>query len=243
MSHRTYILLSIGFVILLLAGACADTTSTATSTSSIPSPTPTPITIDAVLAESGQAMADLQSFHFQMAHEIGSTEFVPGLKADDVSGDVLSPDSLSAEMRGLFAGFGVRIRFIAIGNDNFMTNPLSGTWNRIDTEVTPIGFFNPQQGISSMMVKVQEASFSEPPTSNAKVYRIQGFMPAEALSPLLGNTIAGSRVTVALEIDRLTMRLLKATFDGKVTPTDQDDTLRVVTLSKFDEPVTIEPPE
>jgi len=227
-----------------LATACATPDPPiATPTNAPPSPTPTPITTDGVLARSGEAMAELSSFHFQMAHEVGATEFVPGLRATDVSGDVQSPDRLYAEMKGLFAAFAVKIQFIAVGEDNFMTNPLAGTWDRIDTEVTPIGFFNPQQGISTMMVQVKEAAFMEPPTGGGRVFKIRGQMPAEALAPLLGDVVTGSQVAVELEIDRATSRLLKATFTGKVTPTDQDGTLRVVTLSKFNEPVSIEPPQ
>jgi lipoprotein LprG len=188
-------------------------------------------------------MASLTSFHFRMVHEIGSTEMLPGLKVDDVFGDVQTPDRLFAEFRGLFGSFTIKAQIIAIGNDNYMTNPLSGTWEKVDTQVTPIGFFNPRQGIASMMGQITEAEFLDPITTGSNTLVIGGVLQAQALRPLLGNTLTTELVKVELHIERTSLRLLKAVFDGAVTPTDQADTLRVVTLTRFNEPVTIEPPQ
>lgn len=207
-----------------------------------PTPTPTPVTPQGVLAQSGQVMASLSSFHFRMVHEKGSTEMLPGLKVDDVFGDVQTPDRLFAEFRGLFGAFTIKAQIIAIGSDNYMTNPLSGTWEKVDTQVTPIGFFNPREGIASMMGQIEQARFLDPLPADSDILRIGGVLQAQALRPLLGNTLKEELVRVELRIERTSLRLLRAVFDGAVTPTDQPDTLRVITLSRFNEPVTIEPP-
>jgi lipoprotein LprG len=229
---------------LLLVTCSRPTPSAPTPTATaVPTPTPTPVTPQGALAQSGEVMASLTSFHFRMVHEIGSTEMLPGLKVDDVFGDVQTPDRLFAEFRGLFGSFTIKAQIIAIGNDNYMTNPLSGTWEKVDTQVTPIGFFNPRQGIASMMGQITEAEFLDPITTGSNTLVIGGVLQAQALRPLLGNTLTTELVKVELHIERTSLRLLKAVFDGAVTPTDQADTLRVVTLTRFNEPVTIEPPQ
>ncbi|MBM3948720.1 MAG: LppX_LprAFG lipoprotein [SAR202 cluster bacterium] len=213
------------------------------STPPSPTPTPTPVTPQGVLAQSGQVMASLASFHFRMVHEVGSTEMLPGLKVDDVFGDVQTPDRLLAEFRGLFGAFTIKAQIIAIGEENYMTNPLSGVWEKVDTQVTPIGFFNPREGIASMMGQITEAQFLDPLPTNSDVFRIGGVLEARALRPLLGNTLTTELVSVELHIEQTSLRLLRAVFEGAVTPTDQPDTLRLVTMSGFNEPVTIEPPQ
>jgi hypothetical protein len=46
-----------------------------------------------------------------------------------------------------------------------------------------------------------------------------------------------------MEIDTITLYLKQARFIGKVTPSDGPDTVRVVSLSKFNEPVSIKAPD
>ena len=68
-------------------------------------------------------------------------------------------------------------------------------------------------------------------------------MPASALSALMGATVEDGMVDVDVEIQPDDFVLTKVRFAGQVTPSDDPTTIRVVTLSKFDEPVTIEAPE
>ena len=49
-------------------------------------------------------------------------------------------------------------------------------------------------------------------------------------------------VDLEVEIDAHTLHLKLARFTGQVAPSDAPNTVRVVTLSKFDEPVNIEAP-
>ena len=79
--------------------------------------------------------------------------------------------------------------------------------------------------------------------SGGPVLRLMGRVGAEALSPLLGTTLEGNTVDVELDIDLESHFLLKARVVGPVTPTDVPEVVRVITLSGFNEAVTIEPPK
>ena len=67
-------------------------------------------------------------------------------------------------------------------------------------------------------------------------------MDAEALTSLLGPTLEGVLVDVELTIDVDDLYLLEARVKGRVTSTDEDEIVRTVTMSDFNEPITIEPP-
>ena len=204
-----------------------------------PTPAPTPVNPRALLRESGAIMEALRSFHFRLDHRRGGTPLLPGLLIQEAEGDVISPDQISTDFSGSFGGFAVKSSLITIGDKSYMTNPLSGQWEDVPTDVSPLGFFNPRQGIASMMSQVESPTLLP---GGRDTIRVQGRMPAEALAPLLGATVKGTTVAVELAIDANELYLLEAVFDGRVTPTEIDGVIRVIRLSRFNEPITIEPP-
>ncbi len=207
-----------------------------------PQPTPTPVTPEAVLARSGEVMAAVESFHFRLSHKRGSTPLLLNLSITEAEGDVIKPDRLSLDLNGSFGNLAVRSSLIAIGDTTYMTNPLTGGWEASAAGVSPLGFFDPSKGVAAMMSSIQQPSLAQDTRGGQSVYHIRGKLAAEALAPLLGATVQGSTVDVELTVDAQRLYLLEAVVDGRVTPAEADGVVRVITLSRFNEPITIEPP-
>ena len=209
----------------------------------LPPPTPTPINPEVTIKQSGQVMEGLKYFHFHLYHENGGMELLPGLVIEDVSGDVVNPDRLSVAFTGKYSkGYAVRASLITLGNDSYMTNPLTGQWEAWDTGVSPLGFFSPAKGIKSMIARLAQVYQIKDEGQKPEVYRFGGVLATEALSPLVGATVEGAVVRVELTIDANDLYLLQAKIAGRVTPTDIESVVRVITLSAFNEPVAIEAP-
>lgn len=209
-----------------------------------PRPTPTPVPIDPaeLLREAGEAVSGLSSFHFRLEHDKGSTEITTGLFVEDAEGDVVNPDRISVEFSGTFGtGFAIRARLITVTDTSYMTNPLSGKWEAVPVGVSPLGFFSPSRGIAAMTAQVNEPRLLDEAAAKG-AYRIAGLLPTSALSSLLGKTLPDASVAVELSIDAETLFLTKARIVGKVTSSDEDDLVRIITLSAFNEPVLIEAP-
>ena len=188
-------------------------------------------------------MANLQMFHFRIHHESGGLELLPGLVIDEVEGDVINPDKLSMEFSGsLGTGLTIKASLITLGDAGYMTNPLTGEWEKGPTGISSLGFFDPSSGIVTMMSQVDEVRVLDDGPGSRGVHRLGGSLPVEALVPLVGTTLEGVSVVVELTIDAGDSYLLEARFVGPVTPTDPDDVVRVITLSAFDEPISIEAP-
>ena len=188
-------------------------------------------------------MQGLRSFRFRLHHESGSLELLPGFRVDEVKGDVLNPDQISISLSGSYGtGFAIKASLITLGDDSYMTNPLTGKWEAVATGVSPLGFFNPGRGIAGMMLQVEGVRLLEEQGTTKGVYRLGGNLVAEALAPLVGKTSEGAMVQVELTIDADNLYLLKTRIIGQVTPTDTDRPVRVITISGFDEPVVIEAP-
>ena len=248
--------------ILLIAGACGqcgapktpappDTPSpdaaTASPTSVPPpqqTPTPQPLDIVKLLEESGQVMSRLETFHFTLKHERGSIQLIPGLDIEEAEGDIVSPDKLEVKFTGVFGkGYAIKSGLITLGDSSYMLNPLTGEWEAAETGVSPLGFFNPRLGISSMMSKLQQPRQLEAVSGDRQVHRLAGSLPAEALGPLLGEALKDATVLIELSIDSKKSHLLEARVIGPVTPSDVQEVVRVLTVSNFNVPVTIERPE
>ena len=225
------------FTALILVG-CAH--SPEADPTAIPVPTPTPVDLEALLSRSGEATSALKTFRFQLEHSSGGgTPLTDSLTVTEADGTVVSPDGLSIEFAGTVGSFAVRSSLITLGDDSYMTNPLTGAWEQVAREVSPLGFFDPQRGIGSMMTDVQSPVLIS--KSDAE-FEIEGALPVEALKPLLGGLTQGTTVNVRLTIDADTLYLQQAILEGRVTATEPDGVVRTITLSEFNEQVTIEPP-
>ena len=245
--------LAIAVATLLFAVACGRSDKPPTpprpaatpSSTPAPSPTPTPVALDveALLRDAGEATESLRTFKFSLTHQGGSTQLFPGLFIEDAKGAVVSPDKISVEFSGTFGtGFAVKSGLITLGRDSYILNPLTGDWEANETGVSPLGFFNPRVGIAGMMVQLERGLQIDSEEDLEDVYRLRGSLATEALAPLLGATLEGARVDVELTIDAKRHLLLTARVAGRATSTDADGIVRVITLSGFNEPITIEPP-
>ena len=185
-------------------------------------------------------MADLRSFHFKLHHRSGNTPLLANLVVDELEGDVVKPDKLAVEFSGSAGLFFIKSGLIALADVNYMFNPITEKWDEMPAEVSPLGFFDPSRGVAAMMSNVHDVSLL---LGSTDVYRLTGLLPAEALAPLVGTTVTGTTVGVEITIDAGSLYLLEAVFDGRVMPEEPDGTVRVIELSRFNEPITIEPPE
>ena len=230
-------LLGTVFIAVMLVG-CGH--SPQPDPTAVPIPTPTPIDVAGLLARSGEATSALNTFRFQLEHNgRGGTPLTETLTVTEADGTVVSPDSVSVEFAGTLGNFAVRSSLITLGDDSYMTNPLTGAWEQVAREVSPLGFFDPQRGIGSMMTEVQNPVLV---SKSGEEFEIEGALPVEALQPLLGVLAEGDTVDVRLTIDSDSMFLTQAILDGRVTAIEPEGVVRTITLSEFNEQVTIEPP-
>jgi len=200
------------------------------------------LTVSDVISKSGEYMTTLTSFNFKMTHEVGATEFLPGLNVEEVSGDVQPPDLLAAEFVGMFGAFPIRSMLVAIGKDNYLTNPLTGVWEQIEPTVNLGGFFNTSEGMASLLEKMTGTEFLSDPDLDSSNYKITGNLATSHLGSLLGETLENGSVVVEASINKNDFALNEIKFIGQAKVSDIDGTIRLVTMGKFNVPVEIEVP-
>ena len=188
-------------------------------------------------------MKSLDSFHFHLTHQGGGTPLLAGIVMQEALGDVVSPDKLSIELEGEMGVIFIKTQVITAGDTTYMVNPLTGQWEALPLDVSPMGFFDPQGGIAAIMAQVTQVTLAGQGGDGERFYIIRGRAPTEALRPLFGAVAEGVTVDVELKIGVNSLRLLEAIVTGRVTPNEREGVVRTIRLSNFNEPVTIEPPQ
>jgi hypothetical protein len=64
----------------------------------------------------------------------------------------------------------------------------------------------------------------------------------QQLSPIFGSTVVGDAKGTSFCISKTDNQLLSVVLQGKVLSGDTSQTIRTISLSKFDQPVTIQTP-
>ncbi len=206
------------------------------------------ITPQEILDRAGKAMADLKSFHFKMTHEAGgSTPLLPGVILEDAEGDVARPGRLKAKLGVKSSGFGgemfVSIDLITIGDTTWMGGIVPDRWASQPTAVSPAGFFDPDAGMSAILKSLTLAGrLPDEGMGKAGAFHLRGQVTTEVLEPMVGNPVPRVSVNTEVWIDQASYRVLRLRMQGPLVEGDVEGIARVIELSKFDEPVKIEPP-
>jgi lipoprotein LprG len=190
-----------------------------------------------------EATGAVTSFHFVL--DLGDLPLAgSGLSIARAEGDVVVPDRVRATFSGSFGGIGIESELVLVGEDDFLKDPLTGRWRTLEIGTSPLDYFDPARGVLAVLESVGDLELAgTEEVGGAEAYRLTGTASAKELSPLLA--VAPSDRTVPVEVwvgaDDFLLRRLRV--DGPVAEGEPEDAVRTVEVSRFDEPVEIEPPE
>lgn len=202
----------------------------------------------AELAQQAAAGVDrLTSVHFVLAIAGGPAFLDPArtLNLRQAEGDVVRPDRAQTAARVAVTGFVVNVKFVNIGAEGYMTDPLSGRWGPLPPALSynPAVLFDPKLGVGGIIRQMEGPTRTgEAQIDGADCYRVAGELPATALTRLTGGVLPGERVKVELWMTKegASLRQVQLTELGAASP--KGPMTWTLTLSRHDQPVTIEPP-
>lgn len=203
-----------------------------------------PPSAETLLKTAKQKLDAAQTFHFIMqADKLGDAP--PGLlNVTQAEGDVKRPAQLSASGKVNLAGFIVPTRLIIIEDKAWYQNPLTGSWDREDEAASFAALFAPNNGVSNVLTSLKNPTKpADGKVNGVDCWKITGDVDPKALGDLLGGAATTSkpaRTTVC--IGKSDGKLYSAVVVGQVAQGDRDDTTRSFYLSKYDAPVSINPP-
>jgi len=164
-----------------------------------------------------------------------------GLEMTSASGDIVRPSKLKVKV---FAGF-LEAGVITVGEVTFMTNPLTGEWEPLPSEFTAVKLFDPDTGIKAIIDKITSAiKLDEEKVAGVLCYHIKGTLDSGDLSAITcGNAIEGVSIDTEVWIGKEDFLLRRIKLEGQITKDEEPGIVRTLSISNFNQPVTIELPE
>jgi hypothetical protein len=199
-----------------------------------------------VLQAGQQQFASIHSFHFLLDTQNpgSSTAAVPfyPLKAE---GDVELPSSVQAELTVSIGGaLDVTTQVIAIDSRGWLLDPTSNKW-AANSEVAGLGsIFNAQSGLPALLTQIDSPSTpSDRSIGTTHCWSIHGTLSEARVSSLLGTTPPSTApLNVSVCVGQSDHQVYLISLTGKLFPGDLAQTERDITLSKFNESITINAP-
>jgi lipoprotein LprG len=195
-----------------------------------------------VVQESAEATGAVESFHLTF-----DSRDVPrsgsGLQLLGAEGDVSVPDRIKADVSGTFAGVPLTTQLVAIGDDVWIENPLGEGWQSIDVDTTPAFLLDPVEGVTGVMGRVEDLSDEgTEEVGGVETRKLSGTVASADVAPLLAVSPGGESVDATLWVGEEDRILRRIEVKGAVAENEPDDALRVIEISRIDEPVTVERP-
>jgi hypothetical protein len=198
-----------------------------------------------VLQAGQQQFAGLKAFHFVLntLNPGSPTSAFPDypLKAE---GDVVLPNELQSSLTISLGALDVTTEVIAIGNQGWFLDPTSNKWATNSQIAGLATIFNQQTGLPSLITQIGNPSKpADRSIGTTHCWSIHGTLAAAKVAGLLGTTPPSTApLNVSVCIGQSDHEVYLITLSGELFPGDTAQTEHDITLSKFNESVTITAP-
>ena len=187
----------------------------------------------------------VSAFHVVMSVNNPGTATSSQIQIRSANGDVVMPDKVKAQATVILSGQSVTVNLISVGDNQFITDPITGQWRVIKGVLDPRTLTNPDTGILSLVNKVQNVS---QPTADAvngtQCWRITGQLDAKYLAFFTGGGVpAGTMLQTSACIGTNDALPYQLTVTGEAAAGDTANTSRTFVISNYNETISITAPQ
>lgn len=223
--------------LLLLAAACG--------TDPEPAPEPEPeMSLEEVLARTGENLANLSTTRFQMIDENESGAKFFGATLKTVDGEVASLEGARILVEVESAMGFAEIEIVAVGDVAFMKFSAGAPWNPLPMDQVPFNFVGLGITLSDLLPKVQNVALTgQESLGGGPTIRVEGNLVSEDLSTLITSADTGHPIDLTLWIGEADQSLRQIRIAGQIFDDDEPGTSRLIILSDHNAPVDIQLPD
>jgi lipoprotein LprG len=224
------VIVAAGLAALLLAGGCSSHSSTPA------------VKADTLLQQAKATVDKTQSVHFALTSQgVDRT----GTTITGGEGDLARPDQLQGSFTVTISGFNATVKVVSTGGDFYAQLPFQNHYTKTDPSkfglTDPSQLLNPTHGLSSLLTSGTNAHVTgQERIAGELLYEVTSTVPGSAI-PVLPDANASQPVTMVAAINPNNYQVRQLSLTGPFTNATSNSTF-VVTLTKYDEPVTITAP-
>lgn len=209
------------------------------------SPAPDELTGELVLENASARWDETESLHFVLEAE-GDTflDSDQTIRLISGEGDLARPSSVEATARVSVAVTSVNVNIIVIDDDAYMTNLITGNWERApeDFNYNPARLFNPDDGLGPIMEDIENPELvGSESVDGRQAHQITGTVTGDQIKDITAGSIEGEEIDVTLWIAEDNSDVIRL-FLSAPGADDANDTTWNLTFSNHNQDVTIEAP-
>ena len=216
---------------MVLAGLLLALALSLGCTSPLP-PTPVPpLDPQAVLLQSAERVAAMDSGAFVLEHRTGATVLLPGVEVTRVYGEVEIPGRFRMTVEAEASGVYAEIQIAQVGEQAYMTNFITGQWQPVPQEALPFNFSDLGNTLAGIIRAVRAPVLVATEELNGvPSHRIRGQVKSEDMAGLVRAAATGQDVDLEFWVDRDGSIPRQVLITGRVVAADAADTVRLFTL-------------
>ena len=219
----------------------------AVSCGSEPTPTPTPtITAEDVRDRGAEGLRGLSTVHFLLTHEEGGTDIGFSNTLTEAEGDGLFPDKASFVAKATSSLFGnatLELDIVQDGETTHLRDRISMVWQELPPGTLSINLANINGSVADALASLGGLELTDDGSvGGAPVYKLTGTADSSSMRGLVPGAPEGETLHMEVWAGRDDYLVRKVRLTGPLLEGDPSDITRVLELSRFDEPVSIEPP-
>jgi lipoprotein LprA len=201
----------------------------------------------ALLDAAAAAMADLDSFAFEIETVQGESTILDGLTLGLIEGDVRRPIDFTATVTVSLPFGGLTVTAIGVDGQAWIQNPLDdGAWISLADAADVIALVNPDTLILAALKFITDVEIDgTEKVDGTDTTRLTGVIDLSGLAPEMDDeaavSVAAEPLDATIWIDDENM-IREIELAGPLLTSESDDVVRVVRFFDFNEPVDIEAP-
>jgi len=216
---------------VMLAAACAA------------DPTPTPAaTPEEVRDRAADALRALSSAHFRVTHEADASTNIGFASLTEAEGDGLFPDRARFTLQAataLFPNATLQIDVVQIGETTYLRDGISRQWQVLPAGTLGIDFSDVAGSVADALASMRSPQLAD---GGGDAHRLSGGVDAPALRGFVPAAPEDGTLRVDVWAGREDYLARRIRVEGALFPDDPPDIARALEISRYDEPVAIEPP-
>lgn len=200
-----------------------------------------------ILGLAADRIESLESVRFTL--EVEGTTFIDDARTIQLlnaAGNVVRPDRVQATFQAMLQGtLTAEIRIITVGEQTWMTDLVTGEWIPAYEEIgyNPVVLFDPAHGLGPVMRAVQNAKLvGQEEVEGQPADHISATVSNAVVADITAGTMHSPEIGIDVWIARDDNDLLRIIVREQPNPETTDPATWTLTLTRHNEPVTIEPP-
>jgi lipoprotein LprG len=166
------------------------------------------------------------------------------LKLHGAEGDLTRPDSAQAKADVTFFGATISLKFVSIGKDQYITNPITGAWETAPANLgyDPAVLYDSNQGITHVLGALQNPTIAGSETIDGEdAYHVTATVAKADAQSIAAGALTNATPAIDLWITKKSYDIVKLTLND-AGAAGASTTIWTLLISKQNEPVTIQRP-